>query len=412
VLSVQYSPDGLLYAYGRADGGVVIARNPFAATPLLISEFRLSGATGPQDEFIELYNNTDQPLTVSTSDGSAGWALATPDTGGADAVVLCTIPNGTTIPARGHYLVGNDSAAGGYSLPVALDQTYSVDVGDNTGLALFSTALPTHMTLAYRLDAVGFTGQPSSAPTLYWEGNGLPAVNGASSTGAQYAYVRRMTTGVPQDTGDNAQDFVLVSTAGDQVGGSQAQLGAPGPENSASPIQRNAGLKGSLVVPQVASTDAPNRVRDFTPVTNGSQGTLTIRRKFTNKTGTAVSALRFRIVDITTLNTPNPGGAQADLRALDSMDVTVTTTGGNNVLVKGTTLAQPPAQDLGGGLNSALVVALPGGALAPNASVNVQFVLGVQASGRFRFLVNVEALTGAPTPGRSLKSNGAGKLSR
>ena len=33
-------------------------------------------------------------------------------------------------------------------------------------------------------------------------------------------------------------------------------------------------------------------------------------------------------------------------------------------------------------------------ALAPNAAVNVQFVLGVQASGRFRFLVNVEALPG------------------
>jgi WD40 repeat protein len=32
VLSVQYSPDGSLYAYARADGVVVLARNPFAST--------------------------------------------------------------------------------------------------------------------------------------------------------------------------------------------------------------------------------------------------------------------------------------------------------------------------------------------------------------------------------------------
>ena len=54
VLSVQYSPDGNLYAYARADGGVVVARNPFATAPLLISEFRTSGPAGAQDEFIEL----------------------------------------------------------------------------------------------------------------------------------------------------------------------------------------------------------------------------------------------------------------------------------------------------------------------------------------------------------------------
>jgi hypothetical protein len=79
------------------------------------------------------------------------------------------------------------------------------------------------------------------------------------------------------------------------------------------------------------------------------------------------------------------------LRALNSVDVAVTTTSGAIVLIKGTTVEQP-AQSLGGGLNSALVVALPA-PLGPNASVSVQFVFGVQAGGRYRFLVNVEALT-------------------
>jgi hypothetical protein len=187
-----------------------------------------------------------------------------------------------------------------------------------------------------------------------------------------------------------------------QVAGTNvpAGLGAPGPENLTGPVQRNAQLKASLIDPQQPSTSAPNRLRDATPNVCGNaatcaQGTLTIRRKFTNKTGVPVTALRFRVVGITTLFTPNPGGAQADLRALDAGDVTVTITSGGSALVKGLTVEQPAVQTKGGGLNSSLVVALPGGALAPNASVNVQFVLGVQAGGRFRFLVNVEALTGS-----------------
>jgi hypothetical protein len=129
-------------------------------------------------------------------------------------------------------------------------------------------------------------------------------------------------------------------------------------------------------------------VRDTTPVANGALGTLVIRRKFRNSTGQIVTRLRFRVVDITTATAP---AGTADLRALDSVDVTVSTSAGN-VLVKGTTVEQQPTQSFGGGLNSSLVVALPGGTLAPNASVNVQFNLGIQQGGSFRFLVNVEAL--------------------
>jgi N-acetylneuraminic acid mutarotase len=374
----------------NSDATVNFIVTPSAPAPLVISEFRLSGYAGSKDEYIELYNNTDQPLTVSTTDGSSGWALATPDANGAGPLVLSVIPNGTTIPARGHFLIGNDSADGGYSLPVALDQTYSTDTSDNAGVAIFSTALPAHMTLAYRLDAAGFASMTGGTNTLYRQGSGLTAT---SSTSEQYAYVRKSSSGTPQVTGDNAQDFVLVSTTG-TVAGAPVQLGAPGPENSASPIQRNAQIKTSLIDPQSGSTAAPNRARDATPnVCGGANcalGTLTIRRKFTNKTGQTVTALRFRIVDITTLNTPSSGG-QADLRALDSIDALVLTSSGASVPVKGTTLEQP-AQSLGGGLNSALVVALPA-PLGASASVNVQFVLGVQQGGSFRFLVNIEAVT-------------------
>ncbi|HYX41469.1 MAG TPA: hypothetical protein VE821_07220, partial [Pyrinomonadaceae bacterium] len=326
---------------------------------------------------------------------------ATLDENGTAPVLLVAIPNGTTMPARGHYLLANNNS-GGYSLSVAPDQTFAADIGDNNGLALFRTAQLDHMTMAYRFDAVGFAGMQGSAAPLFYAGAGLAVANTNVGADEQYSYVRKQTTGTPQNTGDNAQDFALVSTTG-TVAGSAAQLGAPEPENSASPVQRNAQIKTSLVDPQAGSSAAPNRARDATPNicggANCALGTLTIRRKFTNKTGQTVTALRFRIVDITTLNTPNSGG-QADLRALNSVDVVVLASSGASVPIKGTTL-EPPDQSFGGGLNSALAVALPA-PLGANASVNVQFVLGVQAGGSYRFLVNIEAVTNSTNTAQKL----------
>ncbi|HLL71031.1 MAG TPA: hypothetical protein VK363_06335, partial [Pyrinomonadaceae bacterium] len=84
------------------------------------------------------------------------------------------------------------------------------------------------------------------------------------------------------------------------------------------------------------------------------------------------------------------------------------------VTVEGLTLETPPAQPNGGGLNSSLTVIPPGGALAPGATIDVQFLLGVQEQGNFRFLVNVEALPGpstTPTPEQPNLKRGGTKTS-
>ena len=56
----------------------------------------------------------------------------------------------------------------------------------------------------------------------------------------------------------------------------------------------------------------------------------------------------------------------------------------------------------GGGLNSSVVVALPGGQLNDGESINVRFLLSVATPGIFRFYVNVEGigdgLSSAPAP--------------
>jgi len=156
-------------------------------------------------------------------------------------------------------------------------------------------------------------------------------------------------------------------------------------------------LPVTVIDPAVSSSVAPNRVRDTTAIgPNAAAGTLSIRRTITNNTGANVTRLRFRITDITTLNTPGyvPGGSQSDMRVLSCTDFTATITGGQQVLVRGTTLETPPAQALGGGLHSTLsagVVSLSQ-PLAPGQSVSVQFLLGVQQPGTFRFFFNIEVL--------------------
>ncbi|MFL6209441.1 MAG: Calx-beta domain-containing protein, partial [Pyrinomonadaceae bacterium] len=377
--------------------------DPTLAGQLLVSEFRLRGSNGSADEFIELYNNTNNSITVATSDGSAGWAVVASDT---PTVPRFVVPAGTVIPARGHYLganlpaVGNPGPApGNYSLSAYAvdDDHFTQDIPDGAGLAVFSTANAPSFDTAHRLDAVGFAGVTD---TLFREGAGLQPAPGITND-AEFSFVRNLATGIAQDTDDNAQDFVLVAPDPALITGATAQLGAPGPEDcgcnpeypfaAASPTQRNATIKASLIEPQQTSTAPPNRVRDLTPVANGAQGTLSLRRRFTNTTGQTITRLRFRIVDVTTLNTPNPGGAQADVRLLDSPTFSITTSRGP-LTVHGTFIETPPAQTNGGGLNtSAGIVGLPVG-LVPGSSIDVQFLLGVQTNGRFRFLVNVEAL--------------------
>jgi hypothetical protein len=139
---------------------------------------------------------------------------------------------------------------------------------------------------------------------------------------------------------------------------------------------------------------------------SGDSGTLSLRRRFHNLTGGPVTRLRFRVVNITTLGTPISVSSQADLRLITSDDFGITTSLGA-LTVHGTVVEEPPAQNLNGGLNTSAVVFLPGGALVPGASIDLQFLLRVAKSGNFRFLVNVESLdTVGPPPERSQRTTG------
>ncbi|HEY0100054.1 MAG TPA: lamin tail domain-containing protein [Pyrinomonadaceae bacterium] len=387
-----------------APGAAYIFGTPPPASLVLISEFRLAGpgvggTSAGTDEFVELYNNTDADITVGTTDGSAGWTLRS-----SDGTLNFTIPNGDVIPARGHYLLTNSD---GYSLaPYPTSQhgcaggncahgnrTFASDTPENTGLALFRTANAANFTLANRLDAAGAV---TEADALYREGEGYTPVSGSTAT-VQHSLVRNLLSGTPRDC--DHRDFQLVATDGAATLPG-AVLGAPAPENTNSPVQRNASLKASLLDTMQPSSVAPNRVRsgaaDPSEPANSTRGTLKIRRKFTNATGAAVTRLRFRVADITT--TPRRNSATADLRVLSGAGgVNVSLSNGASVPLIALTREEPPAQSAhGGGLNTTLSATLAQ-AIPHKASIYVEFNLGVIEDGNFSFHVNVEALTNPPT---------------
>ena len=376
------------------------------AGQLVISEFRVRGPNGANDEFIEIANVSGADHTVAALTGT-GYAVAA-----SNGVARCVIPNGTVIPNRGHYLCVNSvgyslaSYPAGNGTTATGDATYTTDIPDNAGIAIFNTSIPADFTLANRIDAVGST---SEANTLYKEGTGYPALvpfsidysfyrDNCGKGGSITTFGACPTGGNLKDTNNNAADFVFVDTNGTSAGAGQ-RLGAPGPENLSSPIERNASFATNLLDICVAPASPPNRVRDFTsdPVNNSTFGTLDIRRSIVNNTGGNVTRLRFRVVDLTTF--PAPSGI-ADLRPRTSTAVVVTVdrppcgSGTSNVTVQGTTLEQPPSQPNGGGFNSSMsagvvTLATP---LANGATVDVRFLLGIQQTGSFKFFINVEAL--------------------
>jgi hypothetical protein len=374
---------------------------PAGAGDLNISEFRLHGPNGANDEFIEIYNPSASSFTVVTGDGSAGYGVVSSSaTTLNDGIptLRCTIPTGTIIPARGHYLCANSV---GYSIAAypagngttaTGDATYATDIPFNSGIALFNTVTPANFTLANRLDAVGSNADTN---TLYREGAGYAALAGGASAAIEHSLYRDMAiTGLPKDTNDNAADFLFVDTNGTPSGGQQ-RLGAPGPENLSSPINRGATIKSSLFDPALSSASPPNRERDFTsdPANNSTFGTLTIRRTFTNNTGAPVTRLRFRIVDITAFPSASTPGT-ADMRARTSTLAVISITGGGSKTAEALTLEVPPSQPNGGAYNSTLsagtvTLATP---LAPGLSKSFSFLLGLQGTGNFRFFVIVEAL--------------------
>lgn len=357
---------------------------------VLITEFRPSGGNGTtlntSDEYIELYNNTDAPISIG------GYQVAV-FFGGGDATL--TLPNPTVIPRRGHYLVvGNAYSLGTYATANVTVSTANF-IAENSGTGLLDPATGGF------IDSLGFTAQSGALP--YIEGVGLTRTGTKPSI--QYAYVRKIdsVTSLPQDTDNNANDFQLVSVTGavfPATGGgptAPSLLGAPGPENTGSPVQGYT-INASVVDPGCTGSGSPASAcvlaRDPTPIdANSTLGTISIRRQITNNTGAPVTRLRFRVINDSTSTLPVPPGT-ADLRLRTSSTFTANLSGGGTTSIGGLTLEDPPSQSSGGGSNSTVAAGTVtlGSPLAVGAAINLNFVFGVQQIGDFRLGFVIEAL--------------------
>lgn len=199
------------------------ATNTAGTKTLVISAFRENGPKGPGDEFIEIFNPSNLPVTINSlsrdpNGPEIGIGVFSSDGNGtaSNSVSLrCLIPGATVIKGRGWYLCGGSqyslSNLGGnggtfHSVP---DSTIIGDIPNDAGLALLNigTATVTACTItaatgncptgfnyaggnARVFDKVGFRPYRPTAPTPntypsrasnYCEGSCLQPVGDAST---------------------------------------------------------------------------------------------------------------------------------------------------------------------------------------------------------------------------------------
>lgn len=339
---------------------------------LLISEFRMSGPEGAGDDYVELTNVTDQPIPL------AGIAVQS-ESGGQAVLPADALP---LAPGRAYLLAGPSYSLGDVAAP---DLTMATELRRGGLQVVAPDAAGT------LLDAVG----PAGSPAGFFSGTGLPAFPSREPF-ASFAWVRTQQTGALKSTGDNAADFALVSTDGAVIDGVQSMLGSPSPSGLTTPTNRSADITSALLDPSKSADAAPNRVVTRTAGTPG--GRIESRRVVINDSGSTVTSLQLRLIDISEANglpqLPSvipPGAPIAQLRAVAPPTATV--------VVNGRTVSNltPAAPSLGGGggLNSTFTVPLPDGGLAPGQSATVALGFQASTSGRFAFRYSTEALLAA-----------------
>ncbi len=241
---------------GSSNGSTSVALAGTATTAggggtpsIVISEFRLHGSAGGNDEFVEIYNNADSAADIS------GYTLQGSNSAGVNSV-RATVPANVILPGRSHYLFTN-AAANGYSLGVPGNVTYAIGITDDGGLALFTPGAAGTV-----VDAVGL-----SAGSAFKEGSPLAPL----TTNANRGY-ERLPGGTAVnllDTNNNAADFHQITPSTPQnivlsAAPSTVNVGAAAPGDTRSQtitIRNLLATAVTLDAPAVTGADAAT----FTP---------------------------------------------------------------------------------------------------------------------------------------------------
>ncbi len=335
------------------------------AGQVIVSEFRTAGPGGAGDNYVELLNTGPAvPL--------AGMAVSS------DSGTVTTLPPNAGILGTGRSYLVTGAGFTLASIATSDDAVATVGVG---GMRLTAP------------DTAGTTMDAAGPATGFHTGTGLAAITG--NPDSQWAWVRTEVSGKAADSRNNAADFQLVSTGFAPVGGAQPTLGSPSPTGTADPYQHNSTVISSLLDPGVGAASAPNR-----GYVSGTPGRLVLRRTLTNTGGETITAAKVRVSALSErFGAPRAGGGQqparvAQLRVVDPAAATeqITVSSGSTVTVRDLG-PDAPSTGPGGGLNSTLTVPLPGGGLAPGASVDVALSFDVDTRGTFWLAYDVDAST-------------------
>lgn len=204
------------------------------STSIVISEFRVRGPSGGNDEFIELHNVSSVPVSIG------GWKVkGSNNAGGGTTTPRATIPAGVIVPAGCFYLLTNNGAAG-YSGSVPGNLTYGTGITDDGGIAI---TRPDDTIV----DQVGM-----SAGSAFKEGDILASL-GPSNQNRGYERKPGGVGGHAQDTDNNAADFQLISPSTPHnsgspcIGGAELTIDANGSPNPV--VQFETLLVTGMVIP-------------------------------------------------------------------------------------------------------------------------------------------------------------------
>lgn len=224
-------------------------QQPEISTTIVISEFRVRGPNGANDEFVEIYNLSFSPVNIG------GWKINGSNNVGTTSTRV-TITAGTTLNAGCHYLVTNSSASGGpYSGSVVGNQTYGTGITDDGGIAIL---LPDNTIV----DQVGM-----NTGSAYKEGTPLTSL-GNSNLNRGYERKPGGTSGSGTDIDDNSSDFQLVSPSDPQNLAStciSSATNTPTDTPTNTPTLTDTPTDTPTDLPTNTLTDTPTNTLTFTP---------------------------------------------------------------------------------------------------------------------------------------------------
>jgi len=188
------------------------------ATNIVFSEIQIAGGTA-SDEFIELYNPTDSAVIITD------WKIKKKSGGSQTETTMATLIG--SIPAYGYFLIANNN----YDGPVSGDQNYSLSIGSNNTLLLYTDSL----SLVDKI-GMGTPIDPEGSPTLEpTAGQSIERKAASDSTADSMTTGSDVSKGNGYDSNDNESDFILRLNPDPQNSSSTSET-PPSPTPTSTPI--------------------------------------------------------------------------------------------------------------------------------------------------------------------------------